>query len=151
MPSSGAALGCPCCEEDDSKPYVFTEKPVAKSSTSVMKASGVSALRLRLEWRAKDEFISIEEVARRLHADVPWVREKIRRRSPNPMPVHNLGRHLVFDWVKVVEWVRSSPRPVHAAHKRRKSQRQLSAASSRLPCTSIRPSPRPLSCAAKTA
>ena|SRR5437667_5551916 len=67
-----------------------------------------------------DQFISIEEVARRLHAAVPWVREKIRRRCPNPMPVFNLGRHLVFDWAQVVEWVRKSPRPIHAAHKRRK-------------------------------
>jgi len=65
-----------------------------------------------------DQFVSIEEVARRLHADVPWVREKIRRRCPNPMPVFNLGRHLVFDWAQVVEWVRKSPRPIHAAHRR---------------------------------
>ena len=69
-----------------------------------------------------DQFISIEEVARRLHADVPWVREKIRRRCPNPMPVFNLGRHLVFDWAQVVEWVRNSPRPVHAPHVRRKKK-----------------------------
>ena len=68
---------------------------------------------------APDQFISIEEVARRLHADVPWVREKIRRRCPNPMPVFNLGKHLVFDWAQVVEWVRNSPRPIHAAHRRR--------------------------------
>jgi hypothetical protein len=66
-----------------------------------------------------DQFISIEEVARRLHANVGWVREKIRRRSPNPMPVFNLGRHLVFDWQQVCDWVRKSPRPIHAAHKRR--------------------------------
>jgi len=25
----------------------------------------------------------------------------IRRRCPNPIPVYNLGRHLVFDWIKV--------------------------------------------------
>jgi hypothetical protein len=76
---------------------------------------------------APDQFISIEEVARRLHADVPWVREKIRRRCPNPMPVFNLGRHLVFDWAQVVEWVRKSPRPIHAAHKRRKKQEKKAA------------------------
>ncbi len=70
-----------------------------------------------------DQFISIEEVARRLHADVPWVREKCRRRCPNAIPVYNLGRHLVFDWAKVVEWVRNSPRPIHAAHKRRWKKR----------------------------
>jgi len=68
---------------------------------------------------ASDQFISIEEVARRLHAPESWVREKIRRRSPNPMPVFNLGRHLLFDWAQVEEWVRNSPRPTHAAHKRR--------------------------------
>lgn len=73
------------------------------------------------------EFVSIEEVARRLHADVLWVREKIRRRCPNPMPVFNLGRHLVFDWAQVVEWVRNSPRPVHAAHHRRKAQKKAAA------------------------
>ena len=67
-----------------------------------------------------DQFISIEEVALRLHTDVGWVREKIRRRCPNPMPVFNLGRHLVFDWGQVAQWVRNSPRPRHAAHKRRK-------------------------------
>jgi hypothetical protein len=71
-----------------------------------------------------DQFISIEEVALRLHADVPWVREKIRRRCPNPMPVFNLGRHLLFDWSQVVEWVRKSPRPIHAAHKRRSKKPQ---------------------------
>lgn len=68
---------------------------------------------------ASTPFLSIEEVAARLRADVGWVREKIRRRCPNPMPVFNLGRHLLFDWAQVEQWVRNSPRPVHAAHKRR--------------------------------
>jgi predicted DNA-binding transcriptional regulator AlpA len=72
---------------------------------------------------APDQFISIEEVARRLQADVPWIREKIRRRCPNPMPVFNLGRHLVFDWAQVVQWVRNSSRPIHAAHGRRWKQK----------------------------
>jgi len=43
----------------------------------------------------------------------------IRRRCPNPIPVYNLGRHLVFDWIKVSEWTRNSPRPIHASHRRR--------------------------------
>jgi excisionase family DNA binding protein len=64
-------------------------------------------------------FLSIEEVADRLRTDVGWVREKIRRRSPNPMPVFNVGRHLLFEWEQVAQWVRNSPRPIHAAHKRR--------------------------------
>jgi hypothetical protein len=75
-----------------------------------------------------DAFISLEEVARRLHADIGWVREKIRRRCPNPMPVFNLGRHLVFDWTQVVEWVRKSPRPIHAAHPPRRRKKLAKAA-----------------------
>jgi excisionase family DNA binding protein len=64
-------------------------------------------------------FISIEEVAARLRTDAGWVREKIRRRCPNQMPVINIGRHLLFEWSKVEEWVRNTPRPLHAAHRRR--------------------------------
>src|SRR5882762_9849005 len=68
---------------------------------------------------APEQFISIEEVARRLHTDVAWVREKTRRRCPNPIPVYNLGRHLLFDWTQVSEWIRNAPRPAHALHRRR--------------------------------
>jgi len=66
-----------------------------------------------------EDLISIEELATRLHTSVAWVREKCRRRCPNPIPVYNLGRHLVFDWIKVSEWIRNSPRPIHAIHRRR--------------------------------
>jgi hypothetical protein len=67
-----------------------------------------------------DDLLSIEQVAARLRTDVAWVREKIRRRCPNPLPVYNLGRHLLFSWPAVCEWIRNAPRPVHAAHRRRK-------------------------------
>jgi hypothetical protein len=67
-----------------------------------------------------DDLVPIEEVARRLHTGVSWVREKIRRRCLNAMPVHNLGRHLLFHWPDVCEWIRNSPRLVHAKHTRRK-------------------------------
>lgn len=66
------------------------------------------------------DLLAIDEVARRLHADIEWVRAKVRRRSPNPMPVYNLGRHLLFSWPEVCEWIRHSPRPVHAPHIRRR-------------------------------
>jgi hypothetical protein len=69
-----------------------------------------------------ENLIPIEEVARRLHSDVSWVREKIRRRCVNPMPVMNAGRHLVFDWLAVSEWLRNLPRPVHARHVRRRKK-----------------------------
>jgi hypothetical protein len=55
---------------------------------------------------------------------VAWVREKCRRRCSNPIPVFNLGRHLMFDWIQVSEWIRSSPRPVHARHRRRKKSEE---------------------------
>jgi hypothetical protein len=66
-----------------------------------------------------ENLLDIEEVARRLRNNVAWVREKVRRRSPNPMPVYNLGRHLLFDWDQVSEWIRNSPRLKHSAHRRR--------------------------------
>lgn len=73
-----------------------------------------------------ENLITIEEMARRLRPDQPqekgiaWVREKTRRRSPNPIPTYNLGRHLMFDWLQVSEWIRNLSRPIHAAHRRRK-------------------------------
>ena len=74
------------------------------------------------------DLLPIEEVARRLHADVSWVREKVRRRCPYPIPVYNLGRHLLFNWAEVSEWIRKSPRPVHAPHIRRKKTLERRAA-----------------------
>ncbi len=73
------------------------------------------------------DLIPIEELARRLHETDAWVREKCRRRCPNPIPVHNLGRHLLFSWTAVCEWIRNSPRPIHAAHRRR-TKEQIQAA-----------------------
>ena len=75
-----------------------------------------------VEFNAED-LLPIAEVARRLHVDVAWVREKCRRRCPNPIPVYNLGRHLLFDWRQVSEWIRNCPRPIHAPHKRRTKER----------------------------
>jgi hypothetical protein len=73
------------------------------------------------------DLLTVEQLAARLRPDlaeakgVQWVREKIRRRCPYPMPVYNLGKHLLFDWTAVSEWIRSAPRPVHALHIRRKT------------------------------
>src|SRR6202035_3619355 len=74
--------------------------------------------------------ITKEELARRLRPDDPpkkgiqWVREKVSRRCPNPMPCYNLGRHLMFNWPDVCEWIKNLPRPVHAPHRRRVDRRQ---------------------------
>ena len=67
-----------------------------------------------------EDLIPIEELAKRLHQTESWVREKCRRRCSNPIPVWNLGRHLLFDWTQVSEWICNNPRPVHARHRRRK-------------------------------
>src|SRR6266699_933536 len=69
-----------------------------------------------------ENLIPIQELAKRLHQTESWVREKCRRRCPNPIPVYNLGRHLLFDWVQVSEWIRNSPRPIHARHHRRRKK-----------------------------
>ncbi len=69
-----------------------------------------------------ENLIPIEELAKRLHQTVSWVREKCRRRCSNPIPVYNLGRHLLFDWAQVSEWIRNTPRPIHARHRRRRKK-----------------------------
>ena len=65
------------------------------------------------------DLLPIEEVAKRLHSEVSWVREKIRRRCPNPMPVYSLGRHLLFEWSSVCAWIRETGRgQAHMKHHR---------------------------------
>jgi hypothetical protein len=75
-----------------------------------------------------EHLLTLEDVAERLHRKPAWVKEKCRRRCANPLPVFNVGRHLLFDWVQVSEWIRTSPRPIHARHRRRKKQREEPAA-----------------------
>jgi hypothetical protein len=67
------------------------------------------------------DLLSIKEVADRLRATPEWVREKIRRRCPNPMPVMNLGNHLLFHWPQVCAWMAEVGRgTAHAPHIRSK-------------------------------
>jgi len=61
-------------------------------------------------------------IAARLKVDVGWVREKVRSRCRRPLPCYNVGRHLLFDWKQISEWIRSTPRPKHSPHARRKEQ-----------------------------
>ena len=72
-----------------------------------------------------EDLLPIEEIARRLcksmtlEDGVAWVREKCRRRCPNPIPVYNLGRNLLFDWTQVSEWIRETGRGhAHMKHYR---------------------------------
>jgi len=98
--------------------------PVKKSHVvDSFESSGTSPT---VEFNPAD-LLPIEEIARRLHADIAWVREKTRRRCSNAIPVYNLGRHLLFDWLQVSEWIRNTPRPVHARHVRRKKSEKKAA------------------------
>jgi hypothetical protein len=67
-----------------------------------------------------ENLIPIEELAKRLHQTESWVREKCRRLCSNPIPVYNLGRHLLFDGVQISEWIRNTTRPIHVRHRCRK-------------------------------
>jgi hypothetical protein len=98
----------------------FMQNPKKVSAIDAAKTSGSSP---SVEFNP-DDLLSIEQVAARLRTDVAWVREKIRRRCPNPMPVFNLGRHLLFSWPAICEWIRNAPRPIHAAHRRRKQEKR---------------------------
>jgi len=77
----------------------------------------------------RNNLMVAEDVARLLRPDLPlekgvsWTREKCRRRCSSALPVRNIGRHLIFDWVLISEWIRSCERPRHAAHppRRRKT------------------------------
>jgi excisionase family DNA binding protein len=65
------------------------------------------------------DLLPIEEVAKRLHVEVTYIREKVRRRSPNAMPCYNLGRHLLFSWPDVCAWIRETGRGApHMKHHR---------------------------------
>jgi hypothetical protein len=74
----------------------------------------------------RNNLMVAEDVARLLRPDLPlekgvsWTREKCRRRCSSALPVRNIGRHLIFDWVLISEWIRNTPRPIHAPHRRRK-------------------------------
>lgn len=73
------------------------------------------------------DLLTPEQLAERLHVSLSWVREKVRPRSPNPLPVFNLGKCLRFFWPDVCEWIRNSPRPRHAPHRRRRKTKKAAA------------------------
>jgi len=60
------------------------------------------------------DLITVEELANRLRPDLPlakgvaWCREKVRRRTANAIPCFNLGKHLMFSWIAVSDWIRKS-------------------------------------------
>lgn len=78
----------------------------------------------------RNNLMVAEDVARLLRPDLPlerglsWLREVTRRRKVNAMPCRNIGRHLVFDWQLVSEWIRNCPTHiVHSAHPPRRRKK----------------------------
>jgi hypothetical protein len=66
-----------------------------------------------------EDFMTIEMVAGKLHQSIEWVESKCRRRSPNPIPFHNVGNHRLFLLSEVHAWVMNSPKVIHSRHRRR--------------------------------
>jgi hypothetical protein len=66
-----------------------------------------------------EDFITAEIVAAKMHQTTEWVESKCRRRSPNPIPFHNVGNHRLFLWSEVYTWVMDSPKVIHPRHRRR--------------------------------
>lgn len=44
------------------------------------------------------EFIDSEELARRWHVPVSWIRDQVRRRAEDPLPHVSLGKYVRFLW-----------------------------------------------------
>lgn len=80
-----------------------------------------------------DDSLSIEQVAAWLRpsakpeSGVAWVREKIRRRCANQMPVRNMGRALLFSRIEITNWLQSLERPRHVAHPSRRKKMKKAA------------------------
>ena len=66
-----------------------------------------------------EDFMTIEMIAGKLHQTIEWVESKCRRRSPNPIPFHNVGNHRLFLLSEVHAWVMNSPKVIHSRHRRR--------------------------------
>lgn len=44
------------------------------------------------------EFIDSEELARRWHVPVSWIRDQVRKRAEDPLPHVSLGKYVRFLW-----------------------------------------------------
>ena len=62
-----------------------------------------------------ENIITTEILAERLHVDVPWVYEKLRKGRANPLPVFRIGRYLRFDWKAVCAWLQATSNKPEAA------------------------------------
>jgi hypothetical protein len=68
---------------------------------------------------SSEDFLTGELIAEKLHHTAEWVESKCRRRSPNPIPFHNVGKHRLFLWSEIHAWVMNSPKVIHSPHHRR--------------------------------
>jgi hypothetical protein len=66
-----------------------------------------------------EDFLTDEMIAGKLHQTVDWVNSMCRRRSPNPIPFHNVGNRRLFLLSEVHAWVMNSPKVIHSRHRRR--------------------------------
>jgi hypothetical protein len=57
--------------------------------------------------------------AGKLHQTIECLESKCLRRSPNPIPFHNVGNHRLFLLSEVHAWMMNSPKVIHSRHRRR--------------------------------
>jgi excisionase family DNA binding protein len=57
-----------------------------------------------------EQILTPQEVADRLKIPLSAIYEKTRDRCSNPLPVHQVGKYLRFEWNAVLEWFRQQRR-----------------------------------------
>jgi hypothetical protein len=65
--------------------------------------------------RHEEDFMTVQMIAGKLQRTAEWVESKCRRRSPNPIPFHDVGNHRLFLLSEVHAWVMGSPHAVTEA------------------------------------
>jgi hypothetical protein len=95
------------------------EAPDLRIRTNESKVFPHPAPALRSSDDREEDFMTIEMIAGKLHETIEWVESQCRRRSPKPIPFHNVGNHRLFLWSEVHAWVMNSPKVIHSRHRRR--------------------------------
>ena len=54
------------------------------------------------------EILTSEEVAKLFKVSLCWIHMKCRRRCPNPLPAHRIGKYLRFRRSEVLAWFDST-------------------------------------------
>jgi len=53
-----------------------------------------------------EEYLTVDELARRLKVPRSWIYSRTRMRGPKAIPYQRVGKYLRFVWRDVKEWLR---------------------------------------------